>query len=125
MLKFYRAGESHGQALLAFVSDLPASFTVDLNFISHELHGRQLGYGRGGRQKLHLDVESDLRGAKKAHPAFVVSELDKVRESLLAHAVRIADDDSIPGTRRFYADDPWGNRLELLEANSSRQVSFR
>ena len=61
MLKFYRAGESHGQALLAFVSDLSASLTVDLNFINHELHRRQLGYGRGGRQKRHLDVEPDFR----------------------------------------------------------------
>ena len=77
-----------------------------------------------GDQQLHIGVESDFRPAKKAHPAFLVSELDKLRESLLAHAVRVADDDSIPGTRRFYAEDPWGNRLEFIEANPSQQVSF-
>src|SRR5882757_5060260 len=52
MLRFVTAGESHGQALLAFISGLPASLPVDLDFINHELHRRQLGYGRGGRQKL-------------------------------------------------------------------------
>jgi len=52
MLKFYTAGESHGQALLAFLSGLPAGLPVDLEFINHELHRRQLGYGRGGRQKI-------------------------------------------------------------------------
>jgi len=51
MLRFYTAGESHGQALLAFVSGLPAGMPVDLELIQHELHRRQLGYGRGGRQK--------------------------------------------------------------------------
>ena len=55
MLRFYTAGESHGQALLAFLSGLPAGLTLDLEFINHELHRRQLGYGRGGRQKIEKD----------------------------------------------------------------------
>ena len=49
MLRFYTAGESHGQALLAFISGLPAQMPVDIRFINHELRRRQLGYGRGGR----------------------------------------------------------------------------
>jgi chorismate synthase len=64
MLRFYTAGESHGQALLAFISGLPAGLPVDLNFINHELHRRQLGYGRGGRQKIekdHADVFAGVR----------------------------------------------------------------
>jgi catechol 2,3-dioxygenase-like lactoylglutathione lyase family enzyme len=72
-----------------------------------------------GDQQVHLGVESDFRPAKKAHPAFLVSELDKVRENLIAGGVKITDDDSLPGACRFYAEDPWGNRLEFLEANSS------
>ena len=64
MLKFYTAGESHGQALLAFVSGLPASFPVDLNFINHELHRRQLGYGRGGRQKIEKDRADIFAGVR-------------------------------------------------------------
>jgi chorismate synthase len=55
MLRFYTAGESHGEALLAFVSGLPAGLPIDLGFINHELHRRQLGYGRGGRQKIEKD----------------------------------------------------------------------
>jgi chorismate synthase len=64
MLKFYTAGESHGQALLAFVSGLPASLPVDLRFINHELHRRQLGYGRGGRQKIEKDRADIFAGVR-------------------------------------------------------------
>jgi chorismate synthase len=64
MLKFYTAGESHGQALLAFVSGLPAALPVDLKFINHELHRRQLGYGRGGRQKIEKDRADIFAGVR-------------------------------------------------------------
>jgi chorismate synthase len=64
MLKFYTAGESHGQALLAFVSGLPASMPVDVKFINHELHRRQLGYGRGGRQKIEKDRADIFAGVR-------------------------------------------------------------
>jgi catechol 2,3-dioxygenase-like lactoylglutathione lyase family enzyme len=72
-----------------------------------------------GDQQIHIGVEADFRSAKKAHLAFAVSDLDKVRESLIAHAVQTTDDSSLPGTRRFFAEDPWGNRLEFLEVHSS------
>jgi chorismate synthase len=64
MLRYFTAGESHGQALLAFLSGLPAGLPVDLSLIDHELHRRQLGYGRGGRQKIekdHADVFAGVR----------------------------------------------------------------
>jgi chorismate synthase len=64
MLRFYTAGESHGQALLAFISGLPASLPVDLEFINHELHRRQLGYGRGGRQKIEKDSAGIFAGVR-------------------------------------------------------------
>ena len=64
MLRFYTAGESHGQALLAFISGLPASLPVDLRFINHELHRRQLGYGRGGRQKIEKDRADIFAGVR-------------------------------------------------------------
>jgi chorismate synthase len=64
MLKFYTAGESHGQALLAFVSGLPAALPVDLEFINSELHRRQLGYGRGGRQKIEKDRADIFAGVR-------------------------------------------------------------
>jgi chorismate synthase len=55
MLRFYTAGESHGEALLAFVSGLPAGLPIDFKLIERELRRRQLGYGRGGRQKIERD----------------------------------------------------------------------
>jgi chorismate synthase len=64
MLRFYTAGESHGQALLAFVSGLPASLPIDEDFINHELHRRQLGYGRGGRQKIEKDRAEIFAGVR-------------------------------------------------------------
>src|SRR6516164_4475725 len=64
MLRFYTAGESHGQALLAFVSGLPAGLAVDIEFINHELHRRQLGYGRGGRQKIEKDRADIFAGVR-------------------------------------------------------------
>ncbi|HXM98979.1 MAG TPA: chorismate synthase [Candidatus Dormibacteraeota bacterium] len=65
MLRFYTAGESHGQALLAFISGLPAGLPVDLDFIDHELHRRQLGYGRGGRQKIEKDHADIFAGVRR------------------------------------------------------------
>lgn len=65
-----------------------------------------------GRQ-LHVGVERDFVPAAKAHPAFLVEEWDALR----AHVGGAAqDDDSIPGVRRFYTSDPWGNRLEFVAA---------
>jgi chorismate synthase len=64
MLRFYTAGESHGQALLTFISGLPASLPVDPAFINRELHRRQLGYGRGGRQKIEKDRAEIFAGVR-------------------------------------------------------------
>jgi chorismate synthase len=64
MLRFYTAGESHGQALLAFVSGLPAGLPINVSAINHELHRRQLGYGRGGRQKIEKDKADIFAGVR-------------------------------------------------------------
>src|SRR6202049_737008 len=64
MLRFYTAGESHGQGLLTFLSGLPAGLPVDAEFINHELHRRQLGYGRGGRQKIEKDAADVFAGVR-------------------------------------------------------------
>ncbi|HTW24315.1 MAG TPA: VOC family protein [Candidatus Baltobacteraceae bacterium] len=67
-----------------------------------------------GDRQLHIGVEANFRPAKKAHPAFAVADFDALRETLAARGP-VLNDESIPGTRRFYADDPWGNRLEFVE----------
>ena len=64
MLRFVTAGESHGQALIAWISGLPCGLPVDLGSVNRELHRRQLGYGRGGRQKIEKDRVEALAGIR-------------------------------------------------------------
>lgn len=63
-----------------------------------------------GDRQLHIGVEEDFTPARKAHPAFRVDELDELAATL----GDVTWDDSLPGVRRFYVADPWGNRLEIL-----------
>ena len=77
---------------------------------------------RGGRWfaagpvQIHLGVEADFRAARKAHPALVVTGLAALAERLLAHGAAWRWDDELPGVRRGYTEDPFGNRLEIIEA---------
>ena len=64
MIRFSTAGESHGEALIALVSGLPAGLPVDLEFINRELWRRQQGYGRGGRMKIETDKAHILSGVR-------------------------------------------------------------
>ena len=68
-----------------------------------------------GAQQLHVGVEPDFRPARKAHPAFRVRDVDAVRSRFTGAGIPTRDDDDIPGVRRFYVDDPFGNRLEFTE----------
>ena len=64
MLRFNTAGESHGEALVAMVSGLPAGVPVDEAFIARELWRRQQGYGRGGRMRIETDAAHILSGVR-------------------------------------------------------------
>ena len=64
MIRFSTAGESHGEALIALVSGLPAGVPVDLDFVNRELWRRQQGYGRGGRMKIETDKAHILSGVR-------------------------------------------------------------
>ena len=64
MLRFQTAGESHGQALVAIISGLPAGVHVDFDFINRDLKRRQGGYGRGGRMKIESDTAQFLSGVR-------------------------------------------------------------
>jgi catechol 2,3-dioxygenase-like lactoylglutathione lyase family enzyme len=78
------------------------------------LSGRGGAWFQAGQQGIHIGVESSFAPARKAHPALLVRNLDALAERLTAAGVEVAWDDDLPGYRRFYAHDPWGNRLELL-----------
>ena len=77
--------------------------------------------GRGGcwfvgpGVAVHLGVEEDFRPARKAHVALLVDDLEGLRSALDAAGTETKDDDAPIGVRRFYAFDPFGNRLELVD----------
>ncbi|HXY16491.1 MAG TPA: chorismate synthase [Terriglobales bacterium] len=64
MLRYFTAGESHGEAIVAFLSGLPAGLKVDKSFLDHELWRRQQGYGRGGRMKIEHDTAHIISGVR-------------------------------------------------------------
>ena len=64
MLRFSTAGESHGEALVALLSGVPAGVPVSQEFLDHELWRRQQGYGRGGRMRIERDTAHILSGVR-------------------------------------------------------------
>ena len=70
---------------------------------------------RAGEARVHLGVERDFRPARKAHPALRVEGLSGLVSRLRAAGVEVIDDETLPGFDRVYVNDPFGNRLELLE----------
>ena len=69
-----------------------------------------------GDQALHVGVDTAFAPARKAHPALRVApeRLDAVADRLAGAGVTVTWDHELPGVRRFFTHDPWGNRLELL-----------
>ncbi len=139
MLRLYTAGESHGQALLAFVSGLPAQLPIDIEFLNHELHRRQLGYGRGGRQKIEKDRAEIFAGVRHgktigAPVALRIENRDWANwEKILP--VEASEDD--PGTKKLVAPRPGHADLAgsqkfnfhdaryILERASARETAAR
>ena len=67
-----------------------------------------------GRQ-IHIGVEQDFIAARRAHPAFVVVNLDTLRARIEHAGYKTTSDDLFIGYRRFYTNDPFGNRIEFVE----------
>ena len=67
-----------------------------------------------GMVELHVGVDKDFRPAKKAHVALRVADLDGMAERLQQAGYPVLWDTRLPGMRRFFTVDPWGNRMELL-----------
>ena len=71
---------------------------------------------QAGTVQLHLGVEADFRPARKAHPAFLVDDLDTLIENV--QRAGYETDTSQPpldGYKRAHVFDPFGNRIELME----------
>ena len=65
--------------------------------------------------KIHLGVEADFRPARKAHPALLVEDLPQLIAKLERLGYAVKKDEPLEGYHRVYVDDPFGNRIELLE----------
>jgi len=92
------------------------------------LAGRGGAWFACGAQQLHVGVAGDFAPATKAHPALEVSDaaaLDALALRLTEAGAPVRWDDALPSLRRFYTEDPWGNRLELLTAPGDRPMPAR
>jgi predicted enzyme related to lactoylglutathione lyase len=80
------------------------------------LRGRGGVWFACGNHQLHVGIADPFAPATKAHPALLVrlADLDRLARRLEAAGSTVQWDDAIPGTRRFFTADPWGNRIELV-----------
>ena len=74
---------------------------------------------RRGRLEIHLGVEEPFEPARKAHPGILVTGLRELAKALEEAGHAVQWDPEFPGHDRFYAADPFGNRLEFLEPRST------
>ncbi|CAG9606326.1 VOC family protein [Pseudoneobacillus rhizosphaerae] len=79
------------------------------------LQGRGGCWFEFGHQQLHIGVEADFQPAKKAHPAFLVKNLEAFQKHLEQNDIKTKEDAPIDGRTRFFISDPFGNRVEFLE----------
>jgi catechol 2,3-dioxygenase-like lactoylglutathione lyase family enzyme len=71
---------------------------------------------RLGSAEIHCGVEDPFTPARKAHPALVVDDLAALVDRLQREGVEVRPDDLFPGHARFYVDDPFGNRIEVMSS---------
>lgn len=72
-----------------------------------------------GSLKIHLGVENDFRAARKAHPALLVEDLAALITLVKEAGYTCKTDEPLEGYNRIYVDDPFGNRIELMEPLSN------
>ena len=101
--------------------DSARSFYRDLLGMTEVPKPRELAKRGGawfevGTVRIHLGVEHDFRAARKAHPAFLISNIDEFATQLREADCDLTIDTNLPGFKRFYTNDPFGNRIEFMEA---------
>lgn len=69
---------------------------------------------RRGGCSVHIGIDPAFRPQRKAHPAFAVDDVHEIASRLEAAGYEVVWDPMIPGTERFYTQDPFGNRLEFM-----------
>jgi hypothetical protein len=78
-----------------------------------------------GSVALHMGVENDFRPAKKAHPALLVQDLDELTSALARASYAVSPNPDLPPGDGWYVDDPFGNRIELIDARRSGPTTTR
>ncbi|MCM1973422.1 MULTISPECIES: VOC family protein [unclassified Streptomyces] len=73
-----------------------------------------------GTVQLHLGIDQNFHPARKAHPGLRVTDIETYAARLEARGAKVTWDDNLPGHKRFYSEDPVGNRIEFLERLSSQ-----
>ena len=125
-LRYFTAGESHGQCLVGVVEGLPAGLTLDLEAINRDLARRQKGYGRGGRMKIETDQAEVLSGIRLGETIgspvtlmvknkdFKINELPAVTKPRPGHA-------DLAGVIKYDRQDA----RDILERASARETTMR
>jgi catechol 2,3-dioxygenase-like lactoylglutathione lyase family enzyme len=72
-----------------------------------------------GELKIHLGVEKNFAPARKAHPAFIVDDLAGLEAALVKAGYAVSHDAPLEGYDRIFVDDPFGNRIELMQVKTS------
>jgi len=128
-LTYQTAGESHGPGLTTLVSGLPAGIDIDTDFINNELHRRQGGYGRGGRQRIESDSIEILSGVRRGRSigspiAMLIrnkdSRLDDATKTPPVYTPRPGHAD-LAGSIKYLTTDC----RETLERASARETAAR
>lgn len=137
-MEFVTAGESHGPALTAIVTGVPAGVSIDIEAINRDLARRQGGYGRGGRQKIEHDTASILSGVRFSKTLGTPITLQVVNDDFANWTDRMAVDGDAPtdlkretcprpghadlvGMLKIASDDA----RDILERSSARETAAR
>ncbi len=68
-----------------------------------------------GNIQIHIGIEEPFIPANKAHPAFEVENIESLKQHLIIEGIAVQEDENLPGAKRFFIFDPFGNRIEFLE----------
>jgi catechol 2,3-dioxygenase-like lactoylglutathione lyase family enzyme len=81
-----------------------------------ELARRGGAWFASGALQLHLGAEPDFRPSAKAHPGLRCADLEGLLVRLRERGYEVTEDANVPGVRRAFTSDPFGNRIELIAA---------
>lgn len=98
----------------AFYVGVLGMFELEKPALLLQRGGAWFAGGDGASVQIHCGVEQDFRPAKKAHPAVLIMGIDALAERLEKAGHPVKWDDDLEGLRRFFCEDPFGNRIEFI-----------